>query len=232
MLKTMYQSLVDLVFPHLCLSCGRDTIPNEDILCLSCAYELPKSKQHFYADNRFTDRFWGRINIHSAGAYMYFKKQGTAQKLMSKLKYQGHWQIGFELGRKYGKILTHAELFAGIDLIIPIPLHSSKLKTRGFNQSEVFARGLSEVMDIPNRSAWMKRIIKTPTQTTKTRMERFANVEHAFRITKPNQLKGKHILLVDDVLTTGATLEAAGKKILEIPGTKLSMACIAMAEHI
>ncbi len=232
MLRTVLQSIRDVIFPHLCLSCGKDTIPSEEILCLNCTYNLPISKQHLYKENRFTDRFWGRIEIKSAGAYIYYKKKGSTQKLLSKLKYQGYWQIGHELGIRYGRILKNAALFSGIDYIIPIPLHPSKLKKRGFNQSEVFAKGLSIEMDTPINTNWLIRTKETPTQTTKTRMERFNNVADAFHILSPKSLQGKHILLVDDVLTTGATLEAAGRMILAIPNTKLSMACIAMADNI
>ena len=231
MLRTILQSIRDVIFPHLCLSCGKDTIPSDEILCLSCTYNLPKSKQHFYKENRFTDRFWGRIEIQAAGAYVYYKKEGSTQKLLYKLKYQGYWQIGHELGVRYGRLLKVAPLFAGIDYIIPIPLHPSKLAKRGFNQSEVFAKGLSVEMEIPMNATSLIRAKETPTQTTKTRMERFNNVADAFKILNPKSLQGKHILLVDDVLTTGATMEAAGRMILDIPNTKLSMACIAMADN-
>lgn len=232
MLRKIAQGILSLTYPHLCLACGKDSIPNEDILCLSCLYQLPKTKQHLQNENRFTDRFWGRIDIHSAGAYIYYNKEGVGQKLLQKLKYQGYWQIGYELGKQYGQILNKAPLFSGIDYILPVPLHPRRLKKRGYNQSDVFAKGLSERMGIPWKSNMLIRTLMTATQTTKSRMERFANVEHAFKLSDPDALKGKHVLLVDDVLTTGATLEAAGRIILDVSGTKLSMACIAMADNL
>ena len=232
MIRNVFQSILGLTFPHLCLACGKDSIPDHEILCLSCTYFLPKSKQHLYPENRFKDRFWGRLSIQGAGAYMYYSKEGSSQKLLRKLKYQGYRQIGIELGRQYGRLLKSAPLFSGIDLIIPIPLHPRKLRKRGFNQSDAFAKGLSESMEIPWNANGLIRTLETPSQTTKSRMERFANVEHAFQIPTPDLLRGKHILLVDDVLTTGATLEAAGRKILDVSGTTLSMSCIAMAENL
>jgi len=232
MFLSLLRSILGLSFPHLCLACGRDTIPDEEILCLSCTYFLPKSKQHLYAENRFKDRFWGRIPIQSAGAYIYYSKEGAGQKLMQKFKYEGYQLIGYELGKQYGRLLKKSPNFSGIDLILPIPLHPRKLRKRGFNQSDLFAKGLSETMEIPWKTDLLIRTLETPSQTTKSRMERFANVEHAFEIRNSERLAGKHILLVDDVLTTGATLEAAGRKILDIGSTQLSMSCIAMAENL
>lgn len=225
------RSAFNLVFPRLCLACGQDTIPEQDIICIPCNYHLAKTSQHLYKENQFTDRFWGRLDLHAAGAYLYFSKQGRTQQLLHKLKYLGQWQVGLKLGQNYGRELRKAPLFREIDLILPVPLHARRLKKRGYNQSDYFAQGLSEEMDVPWSSNLIIRSLATVTQTKKSRMERFANVEHAFELPKPEALKGKHILLVDDVLTTGATLEAVGLKLLEAGISKLSIATLAMAEN-
>lgn len=230
MVKTALRSLFNLAFPRLCLACGADTIPDQEILCIPCAYNLPKTSQHWYPENQLTDRFWGRLDLHAGAAYLYFSKHGRTQQLLHQLKYLGQWQVGLKLGQAHGKILKTAPLFQQIDLILPIPLHAHRLKKRGYNQSDYYAQGLAEEMETSWSPKMIKRTVATVSQTQKTRMERFANVEHAFHLPRPKAIKGKHVLLVDDVLTTGATLEAVGLKLLEAGVSKLSVATIAMAE--
>lgn len=231
MVKIALRSLFDLFYPKLCLACGQDTIADQEIICLPCTYHLPKTSQHLYPENQFTDRFWGRLDLQAASAYLYFSKQGRAQQLLHQLKYKRQWQVGEKLGEAYGKILKAAPLFQDIELILPVPLHPRRLKQRDFNQSDHFASGLSSSMGIPWSNGLLERKIETVSQTQKTRMERFSNVEHAFRLPKPRELQGKNVLLVDDVLTTGATLEAVGLKLLAAGVNELSFATIAIAEQ-
>ena len=182
-------------------------------------------------ENAFTERFWGRINIHSGAALYHFSKEGRTQALIHELKYNNKQQVGIKLGNLYGKALLTSPYFNAIDLIVPVPLHARKLKKRGYNQSALFARGLSEAMNIPWTSKALKRVVETTTQTKKSRMDRFENVRSAFKLNSPNLVKDKHILLVDDVMTTGATLEACAEKLIGGENTRVSMVTIAYASH-
>ncbi|MEL6864495.1 MAG: phosphoribosyltransferase family protein, partial [Bacteroidota bacterium] len=183
---------------------------------------------HLQKDNPFTDRFWGRIDLKAGAALYYFSKGGRTQQLIHHLKYSGKKEIGLKLGQLYGKMLLESPYFKGIDVIIPVPLHPRKQKKRGYNQSDWFAKGLSESMNCPWYAHGLQRIHMANSQTQKSRLERLVNVSQAFEVKNRALLEGKHILLVDDVLTTGATLEACSEKILQIPQTQLSLATIAI----
>lgn len=224
--------VLHLFYPRLCLACDGAYRMQGDVLCLNCNATLPAVNYHVYAENPFTIRFWGRLPLN-AGATMYlFTKGSKVQHLLHNLKYQGRKEIGVELGKKFGRALRISPHFSGVDAIIPVPLHEHKLWLRGYNQSACFGAGLSEGMGLPHWPNELRRIAYTETQTKKSRIERLENVEDVFEVTEPELLKGKHILLVDDVLTTGSTLEACAKKILEVPGCRVSMATIAMAYHL
>ena len=182
-------------------------------------------------ENAFTERFWGRISLHTGTSLYYFSKGGRTQKLIHHLKYHNKQNIGVKLGNLLGGFLSEAPLYQDVDLIIPVPLHAKRERFRGYNQSDLFAKGLSEAMQIQ----WQKNILvrnqMTDTQTKKSRIDRFKNVENAFSVVQPQAIQNKHILIVDDVLTTGATLEACANQILKIPGTTVSLATIAFAEN-
>lgn len=220
--------LLDILYPKLCFACNQNTPPNKAFICISCQYKLPETDFHKEKENPFTERFWGRIPLFSGAALYHFVKGGRAQHLIHHLKYRGKKEIGIRIGELYGNHLKAAPLFNNADVIIPVPLHARKKHQRGFNQSEVFARGLAKSMGIPWVDA-LSREIHTTTQTQKTRMERFDNVIEAFSIKSNQDLSGKHILLVDDVITTGATLEACALKLLSLADTRISMATIAIA---
>lgn len=160
-----------------------------------------------------------------------FTKGSRVQHLLHNLKYNGKWQIGVELGKKLGWMLAGSDSFTKPDVIVPVPLHERKEWSRGYNQSAMFAKGLSSTLGVAHLPKAMIRKAFTETQTRKTRIERLMNVREAFEVSQREQLAGKHVLLVDDVLTTGSTLEACALKILEIAGTKVSMATIAIASH-
>jgi len=218
-----------LLFPNLCLACRKRQATVDKILCLSCQQRLPKTDFHLMAENEFTDRFWGRIVLEAGAALFYFTKDSAVQALIHQLKYGDKPNVGIQLGEWYGRTLKEHRPFSMIDVIVPVPLHPKRQRQRGYNQSTQFAIGLSTAMKIPYKKDALVRTIATSTQTQKTRLERFENVLQAFEVNPSSKLEGKHILLVDDVLTTGATLEACATKLLAVPNVKVSMATIAIA---
>jgi len=222
-------NLFGLFYPNLCLACGRNLPPKQEGICVTCRYKLPKTNFQQEAENAFTERFWGRVALQAGAAFLHFTKGGRTQRLIHHLKYEGKKEIGIYLGKLYGQALREAPVFREATLIVPVPLHPRKERQRGYNQSDLFARGLSEAMGIPWLKNGLKRSEHTATQTKKSRLERFDNVEKAFAVPRPEKIEKQHVLLVDDVITTGATLEACALKILEVPGTKVSMATIAIA---
>ncbi len=234
MWKTISQYLMDFVYlfyPNLCLACEEQAPNRGEIICLKCQYNLPKTDFHKEKNNLFTERLFGRIPFQASAALYYFTKGGLAQKLIHNLKYKGKYEVGLRLGKIYGEQLKNSENFKGVELIVPVPLHPRKEKQRGYNQSDAFAVGLSETLNIPWLKNGLVRKEFTETQTKKNRLERLENVRKAFQIGSQAELIGKHILLVDDVLTTGATLEACCEKILQLPDTKVSLVTIAIAKH-
>lgn len=223
------EDLLALFYPSLCSGCGEHLPFGQRVLCIECLYTLPLTSYHDQAVNPLDERFWGRLPIESATALCYFSEGGIIQRLIHRLKYQSDPEVGHYLGLLLGQVLKGSERFGSVDLILPIPLHRVRQRQRGYNQSDKFARGLAQAMDKPWSQSVLGRRLKTATQTRKGRIGRFFNVEDAFEVRDPDKLRGKWILLVDDVMTTGATLEACGRKILEIPGTRLSFATIACA---
>ncbi len=230
--KRIFDDFLSLFYPRLCLACGQNIPANQGDICITCQYHLPKTNFHLEKENPLTEHFWGRVNIHSGAALYFFTRGSRTQKLIHNLKYKGKQQIGVKLGEVYGTSLKSSPYFHQVNLIVPVPLHPRKEKIRGYNQSDAFAIGLSKSMSIPWSKNALQRIEMTDTQTKKSRMERFENVQSVFQVKDESALKGKHILLVDDVLTTGATLEACANQILKVPDTKISLATIAFAKHI
>jgi ComF family protein len=192
---------------------------------------LPKTNYHLYNDNPIEKLFWGRVTIFSAAAFYNFGKGGKVQQLIHQLKYKGQKEVGITLGKLYGYELKRSEKFKDIDIIIPVPLHPRKKKKRGYNQSEFFAEGLSKTLKASTDFQTLSRAKESSTQTKKSRFSRWENVESIFQLNDWEPLKGKHILLVDDVITTGATLEACAQTLLQIPNVKVSIATIAHAHN-
>jgi ComF family protein len=218
-----------LIFPLTCAACGEVLMKNEKIICTFCNYHLPRTNFHFDQNNPVAIIFWGRVRIENATAFYFFNKASRFRHLIHELKYKGRKDIGIELGKIFGHEIMASEVFSLIDMVIPVPLHKKKQKKRGFNQSECIASGIAESMKKPLNTTSVIRSVHSSTQTRKTRYDRWLNVEGIFRVTDPKALTGKHILIVDDVVTTGATIEACATEILKIEGTKVSVAVLAMA---
>jgi ComF family protein len=219
-----------LFFPNYCLGCTRTLVKGEEILCTFCIKDLPKTDYHLVEDNPVKRKLIGRLNLKYAWVYLKFRKTGIVQHLMHQLKYNNHPEIGVRLGKIFGIELSSAGIGKEFDFIIPVPLHKSKLKKRGYNQSAKFAEGLSDALQIPVMKGVSVKLTKTETQTKKSRLERWDNVKQAFDIQSKEAIANQRILLVDDVVTTGATLEACGQKILDCGCKELSIACIAEAQ--
>lgn len=227
----LFKSLVNLLFPRVCAACGNILLEGEDCVCTTCRFLLPKTGYENNPDNPLAQMFYGQIPFNAVTAEFFFSKTGKVQHLIHGLKYHHCRENGIFLGQEIGKSLLKASDYQGIDFIIPIPLHPKKEKIRGYNQSHVIAEGIHEIMYVPIAEKSLVRSIFTDTQTKKSREERYQNVKDIFELKKPEQLQGKHVLLVDDVLTTGATLMSAGKALLHAEGIKISVATVACANN-
>jgi ComF family protein len=216
-----------LLFPHCCAICGADYIHLHDFLCVKCIHQLPLTRFLNLPDNPVEKIFAGRIKVNAAGAPYYFTKQSMMQHLLVLLKYKNSKASGLFLGNQLGQALSIADRFQSVDYIIPLPLHPKKEYIRGYNQAAIIGEGIQQVWNKPLLKNSIIRLINTSTQTHENRSTRWQNMEGIFHVTQPEILRDKHILLVDDVVTTGASLEACGAAILKIPGTTLSIASVA-----
>jgi ComF family protein len=225
------EDLFSLFFPNLCLGCGQPLVRGEVAVCSICHFHLPKTYFHNDPDNPLNRVFWGRVNLEAVAAYVYFQKGSTVQHLLHQLKYKGKHEIGYHIGKWYGQDLRYAPVFRDVELVVPVPLHPNKLRKRGYNQSRMFAEGLVSVMPARLEDKSLYRKVDSKTQTRKARYNRWENVENIFAVRNPDNLRGRHILLVDDVITTGATLEACAQALVEVPGVKVSIATIAYASY-
>ncbi|HEY5406506.1 MAG TPA: phosphoribosyltransferase family protein [Ginsengibacter sp.] len=228
---TILSPLVHFFYPHNCIGCGSDIIEKENFLCLECINDLPHTNFATHAGNPIEKIFWGRIPVTSGMSEFYFSKDSIIQNCIHEFKYRGNKKLGLYLGKMMGKSMLNSNRFSNIDYIIPLPLFTAKEFKRGFNQSSILCSGINEIMNIPMVTKNVIRIIHTETQTKKGRIQRWENVEKSFSVNDPSMLKGKHILLVDDVITTGATIEACGREILKIEGVQLSVASLAISKR-
>jgi ComF family protein len=223
------RGLVHLFYPRLCEGCGKALSGGEKVLCLGCAEELPETGYHNIPDNETALRFAGRVPFMHATSLAYFTDDGLLQHLLHGLKYKGKKEIGYYLGARLGLSLKNTDWAGAIDTIVPVPLHRRKEAKRGYNQSMLIAEGIGDMLNIPVSGKLLLRVRDTESQTRKTRTERVNNMADAFTIPKHISLSGKHILLIDDVLTTGATLEACALALLKQEGVRVSIGTIGIA---
>lgn len=226
-INTYLQAFQQLFFPHVCTGCGADYIHAQSFLCARCNDSLPTTHFLNKSNNPVEKIFVGRINLTAAGAAFYFHKESLLQHLLMQLKYKNNQAVGKFLGRQLGIQLSEAKRFNDVDIIIPLPLHPKKEFQRGYNQATLIAEGICSVWPKKLLSQAIIRLVYTKTQTQENRLSRWQNMAGAFYIALPQLLQNKHILLIDDVVTTGASLEACGQAILQVPGARLSIATVA-----
>jgi ComF family protein len=219
--------LLHLFFPHTCCGCGTELLEENVLFCIYCEASMPFTRFEFFPCNPIEKIFWGRVDIQAAAAHMYFTRGSSIQKSLHLLKYKGRKQVGYYFGARMGMAIKNCDRFAGCELIIPLPLYAAREKKRGYNQANVIAEGISTQLNIPVISDVIFRTRKTETQTKKSRIQRWKNMEDSFEIRNPDKIRGRHILLIDDVITTGASLEACARVLANIPGVNLSIYCLA-----
>lgn len=220
---------ISLLFPRLCYACGNHLVRNEKLICTECYIVIPRTNYHIEDKNPVAQLFWGRCMIEKAAAFSYYNKGSRIRNLIHNLKYKGIKEIGYELGRIYGLSLKSSGFTSDIDLIIPVPLHPSKKRIRGFNQSDLISTGLADVTGLPVDINSLARITVSASQTRRSRYDRWTNVEGIFRVNEPDMIRGRHILLVDDVITTGSTIESCANELLKTEGVKVSVVALAYA---
>lgn len=229
-MKKLFNNILSFFYPRLCEACGQALQQHEQLLCLRCKLHLPETRFHEEHDNPLKSIFAGRVKVEEVAALMYYKKGNAVQRILHALKYKGKKELGYVLGAYYGEQLAKEERFRSVDYVIPIPLHAKKQRKRGYNQSEWIAMGLSKGMGIPYLTDVLVRTQYTETQTRKQRFGRWENVKEVFAVQHSNRVEGKHLLVCDDVLTTGATMEAAVQQLLTIDGVSVSVVTLATAQ--
>lgn len=224
----MFHDFLDLLYPQVCSSCEGLLLRHEKVLCTGCIHELPIADFHLQQDNPVEKIFYGRIPVENAVSLLLFEKRGMVQKLIHNLKYRGHEEIGEFLGAWLGSELSELESFKEITAVLPVPLHKSKLKKRGYNQVTKFGMQIAEALKVPFYDDLLLKVTTSKTQTLKKRIARWGKMEETFLLHNSGRIENGHVLLVDDLVTTGATLEACAHKLLETKGLKLSFATMAV----
>lgn len=223
-------ALLDLLFPRICAGCGKSISGiSAAPVCLLCLHQLPHTGFASLADNPIEKIFSGRIDIRSAHSEFYYSQESVIRTLIHELKYKGKKDIGIFLGSIIGRSLKNSMRFSSIDLLVPLPLYPDREYKRGYNQSELICAGISQILSVPVESESLARVRNTTSQTKKHRTERWMNMENSFKVLKPEKLFQKHVLLVDDVITTGASVEACAQALQDADITSLSIATIAFA---
>lgn len=226
----MIESIINLFFPKACAGCNSFLLKDEIVICTSCRHDIPLTNHHLSKNNDVFSKFYGRIPIEFASSLMYFHKKGIVQEMIHKLKYKGHQEIGEAIGYWYAEELKDIKELNDVDFIIPIPLHKKRFKERGYNQVTSFGEALSKSWKKSYNETILVRNVYSKTQTSKSILGRAEVVENIFGVNYNESHHNKHFLLIDDVITTGSTLEACGRELLKIPGSKISIVCMAMTQ--
>jgi ComF family protein len=226
----MFESIINLFFPKVCSGCSSFLLSNENVICTVCRHDIPLTNHHLNPENDAFKKFYGRIPVIHTSALFYFHKKGIVQELIHNLKYKGHEEIGTILGEWYAEDLKNINLLQSVDEIIPVPLHRRKLKERGYNQVTAFGKALSSSLNLGYNDSLLIRNVYSKTQSKKNLLGRTEGIETIFDVSFTEKDHHKHFLLIDDVITTGATLEACSRALLKIPGAKISVICMAMAQ--
>jgi ComF family protein len=226
-----FQGITQLVFPLQCYGCGSDLVTKEEMICFECLLKLPETSFSDKAENPVEKIFYGRLPIAAATSLYFFNKDSLLQHLLHQLKYKGNQEVGIHFGKTLGRRLQSSNRFVNIDFITPIPLSKKRQQKRGYNQALAICNGIAESMQIPILDNLTLRQKDNETQTHKTRQERWENMQNVFHIENPSLIENKNILLVDDVVTTGATLEACGEVLLQANNVKLYIASVALATN-
>jgi ComF family protein len=228
-LSVILNDFLNLFIPSKCINCGINLFKQEKFVCAGCCSKIPKTNFIRDTNNPISQIFWGRVKLESAFSFYFFSKGGILRNLVHEIKYRGGKELAYEMGVLFGLDLKKEKFLLLYDCICPVPLHKTKQRTRGYNQSEWLARGIAKILEIPVDNNILSRKIFTKTQTKKNRQERWENVKDAFEVVDRDKIKNKHILLIDDILTTGATIEACAAKLLDVEGTKVSVATLGVA---
>jgi ComF family protein len=221
---------ISLFFPEQCLGCRSSLLSQEEYICTHCSYSLPYTHFHLEKDNAAAKRFWGRVPLEAVASYIYFVQGSHVQQILHFIKYRNRPRAAQFFGRLYGKELVDSHVFKDATIIIPVPLHKKRLRKRGYNQSDYFAKGLAEAMGINMHTGILKRTHSNVSQTKKSRYERYTNTKGIFKLKQSADIVNEHVLLVDDVLTTGATLKACAQTLLQVEGVKVSIVTLVIAK--
>jgi ComF family protein len=225
----MFKSITNLFFPPVCSGCNSFLASQEIVICTICRHEIPLTNHHLNPENEAFKKFYGRVPVAFVSAFLYFHKKGIVQEMIHSLKYRGHEEIGTLLGEWYAEDLKIIPFVETFDTIIPVPLHKRRMRERGYNQVTTFGLALSEQLKIPYDSTVLKRNVYSKTQSKKSLLGRTEGIDLIFDVSFSEKDHNKHFLLIDDVITTGATLEVCSKALLKIPGARVSIVCMAMA---
>ncbi len=226
----MFQNIINLFFPKVCLSCNHVLLDNEIYVCTNCRHDLPVTNYHLDDSDQVKKVFYGRVKLENATALLRFQKKGIVQQLIHNLKYKGHQEIGTFLGAWLGHELKNIDNYKDIDLVIPVPLHKRKLRKRGYNQVTLFAKEIAKSLNIEYIDSVLVKVNDTSSQVNKSRLARWNSNNETFAIQNLNLIDNKHVLLVDDIITTGATIEACANQLLKARNVKISVATMAIVE--
>lgn len=226
----MFKDLINLFFPKVCFGCNNLLADNEIYVCTSCRHDLPVTNFHIEKSDQVKKLFYGRVKLENATSLLRFQKKGIVQQLLHNLKYKGHQEIGKFFGEWLGEELSNIEEYKSLDIVIPVPLHKRKLKKRGYNQVALFAKEIAERLNAEYCETVLIKVNNTASQVKKSRLARWNSSDEIFSVQNLNLIDSKHILLVDDIITTGATIEACANQLLKAKNVKLSVASIAIVE--